>query len=461
MIFAFNANGDLLNKTPSQVKQGSNRANTIFVIMPLPPSVVMEVSFTLPNGFVTPKIPMALATETGFLGLKDENDNTVFMWSYKVPLAITTYAGTVTAQFFVTNEDDTQNEVISSFSVDFEVLQGTAPTIPPVINSYQEIINAINQYNLAVLNNITELQGEIDEKQDKTDNNLNTTAKTVVGAINENREFIENIETEVDQIIVDRRGTAVFVNGEPVANWDADKKINKPDAPSQASVIVQLPNGTITQVQYGRTTPIAYTIPTYLVKGELIVGIPTADTHAVNKGYADSHYTAKSNTTSAVYGTNGSGNPIMLKWAANNLANALVLRNGNGNVSISEPLQDDHAANKKYVDEKSLYRQTLTIGQAATQVLVDASAHNSGTYKISFLSSNGLVQIADTNAQYNSLILGEIVFVINPANTPLGIPASVKIIAINNESKIADNSSEISLKASANTVVAYKEERLL
>ena len=161
--------------------------------------------------------------------------------------------------------------------------------------------------------------------------------------------------------------TLVFVNGEAQNIWDADTKIDKPAAPSQPSVIVQLANGTITQVQYGRTTPIAYTIPTYLVNGQLPAGEPTADNHAVNKSYADGHYVAKSTTTSAVYSTDGSGNPLMLKWASNNLASSLMLRDGNGNVSISDPTQDAHAVNKSYAEANFL---SLSGGTMTGEIVV-------------------------------------------------------------------------------------------
>ncbi len=224
MLAVFNAGGKLITLTPSQVNQGSNKANTIYIVMPLAPTNVLQARFELPNGKFTKTVITPLAPETGYLGFTDQNGNQLYMWQYDIPSALTTYAGTVTAQFTATNEElvtineqDTREErVLATFSFEFEVVAGVPPIAVEDIDSYQSIIEALQTINITVVHNEEHLQGQINElkdtvethtseindleteKQDKEDLDLATRNKTVVGAINELFDDFQNVDLEVD-----------------------------------------------------------------------------------------------------------------------------------------------------------------------------------------------------------------------------------------------------------------------
>lgn len=150
MLCIFNANGGLFSVTPSQVYQGSNKASTIQLLAPLDSTVLMQVSFTLPNGKVTKPVPVSLATETGYSGIEDEHGNKVFLWEYEVPFAITSYTGKVKTQFKALNG---QGQVISTMSFYFDVLEGNAPIEVEEIDNYEALIAYLQQLNLAWTNN--------------------------------------------------------------------------------------------------------------------------------------------------------------------------------------------------------------------------------------------------------------------------------------------------------------------
>lgn len=231
MLAVFNAGGELITLTPSQVNQGSNKANTIYIVMPLAPTNVLHARFRLPNGKFTKPVAVPVAPETGYLGLTDQDGNQLYMWAYTIPSALTAYAGNVLAQFTATNEElVTKNEqvtneerVLATFSFEFEVLEGVPPITVGNIDSYQSVIDALQSINIAITNNVNTLQSEINElentKQNKTDSALQTESKQVVGAINE-------LNTEIEQLKDTGAGTTVTVNGQAVSVFNADTKLD-------------------------------------------------------------------------------------------------------------------------------------------------------------------------------------------------------------------------------------------
>lgn len=136
-------------------------------------------------------------------------------------------------------------------------------------------------------------------------------------------------------------------------------KVDKPATPSLPSVIVQLADGTITQVQYGRTTPVAWTIPTYQENGQLVVGTPTAGNNAVSKSFADDTYVAKPATPTATSAItmlpDGTTNTIAIvpgeakAWTIpQRVANGVLLV---GDIDNSYGSVDKQAVNKGYGDK--------------------------------------------------------------------------------------------------------------
>lgn len=137
MIFVFNGNGDLLNKIPEKVHQGSNKASRIYFFAPFVENALIDVAFTLPNGELRPKRLMSrLENVTTFNGLQIDGQN-VGAWVYDLPQAITTFAGNVKVQFYVT----TAGELISTNEAVFTVEKGVPPfTYPEDKDTYENIL---------------------------------------------------------------------------------------------------------------------------------------------------------------------------------------------------------------------------------------------------------------------------------------------------------------------------------
>ncbi len=137
MIFYFNGNGDLLKSSPENVYQGSNKANTIYLVAPFLPSAQVSVRFTLPNGEHYPETNAVYLTPNG----KIDTDKDFSMWITSITNNVTAYSGTVTAQFFV----NTGNETVALQAVSIPISQGVVPNLPavPETDIYDEILAAL------------------------------------------------------------------------------------------------------------------------------------------------------------------------------------------------------------------------------------------------------------------------------------------------------------------------------
>lgn len=137
MIFYFNGNGDLLKSSPENVYQGSNKANTIYVVAPFLPSAQLSVRFTLPNGEHYPETNAVYLTPNG----KIDTNKDFSMWTTSITNNVTAYSGTVTAQFFV----NTGNETVALQAVSIPISQGVVPNLPavPETDIYDEILAAL------------------------------------------------------------------------------------------------------------------------------------------------------------------------------------------------------------------------------------------------------------------------------------------------------------------------------
>ena len=170
MIFFLNANGVLLKSVPSRVFQGSNNANTIYVVAPVNQNAVASVRFILPNGTYTEQGIMALNTETE-IGITDGNGNLYYAWTYDVPSVITAEAGQVQCQIVFTNGLQT----ITSDGITFTVEKGVPPIEIENISTADELLNqlAIIQQTLNTITNSTlpDLNNQILNKLDKAPTN--------------------------------------------------------------------------------------------------------------------------------------------------------------------------------------------------------------------------------------------------------------------------------------------------
>lgn len=202
MIFIINAQGDIINTVPESVYQGSNNANTIVLAGPISPYTSVTAAFELPFNLTTTEMVMTPGGK--FNGTQDLEEDWYY-WTLSVPDTVTAYAGKVQVQFKCYNNSQQVNTANGGFIVQ----PGVAPEEPPEPSSddfYQQILAALalkqpiadstllpdvptTTLTKTVPNAINYLYGQTEglgeDKQDKTDNGLETTDKTVVGAINE------------------------------------------------------------------------------------------------------------------------------------------------------------------------------------------------------------------------------------------------------------------------------------
>lgn len=144
MLFIANAQGTILNTVPDRVYQGSNNANQVLLAIPLPSSVSIKVAYKLPNGLLTEPALMTYNEQ-------EVEGNPLNVWSIDIPEAITTYYGTVTAQFVATNS---QGVKVASGSATFEVERGVAPVLPatPTQDIYDQILQALSSIKEDIVN---------------------------------------------------------------------------------------------------------------------------------------------------------------------------------------------------------------------------------------------------------------------------------------------------------------------
>jgi hypothetical protein len=145
MIFFFDKNGAPIDVVTNRIFQNSNKANTIFFVYPVENqasigAMFVNVAFTLPNGENKPQRvmkPLVLTSNTGLNGVIDLDGNKFFIWEYDLKSDVTSYAGTVTCQFFVTVSGELITTASSTFSVELGV-----PIIEPIeTDSYQGLLD--------------------------------------------------------------------------------------------------------------------------------------------------------------------------------------------------------------------------------------------------------------------------------------------------------------------------------
>lgn len=143
MIFFYNAQGNVMNVVPEPVYQGSNKANTIYVVAPFPSNVQVLAYFLLPNGEI---LQPAYAPNKNGLTLLDTlniNDSSVGVWGVPLTKVMTAYAGTVSVQFEFISYD----QEITTKTVTFPVSKGVPPSVPldtTAETTLQEILSYIS-----------------------------------------------------------------------------------------------------------------------------------------------------------------------------------------------------------------------------------------------------------------------------------------------------------------------------
>lgn len=145
MIIYIDANGEVLEQEYTEVVQGDNDANNIYLIAPLAQNAVVTMSFECPNGYVTDTYLMTPSIDNMVGGLR--------MWKLSIEnIPITQYYGIVKYQFKATINGKT----IAVARGQFKVQEGVDWQLPstPDVNVYADILNALNQVEAGFINKV-------------------------------------------------------------------------------------------------------------------------------------------------------------------------------------------------------------------------------------------------------------------------------------------------------------------
>ena len=99
MIFYFNANGNSIGMSPERVYQGSNKANKVYVVCPIPKSAVVSVTYDLPNGDKSASFIMNSVMLENCKEMVDKHGITFNMWEVDLQEIASAYCGCVGVQF--------------------------------------------------------------------------------------------------------------------------------------------------------------------------------------------------------------------------------------------------------------------------------------------------------------------------------------------------------------------------
>ena len=139
MVIITDANGNIQAPTiPENVYQGSNLANSITFLSPLPQSSECIIAFRLPNGLLTEPVRMTPYTAV-------PSQYNLNAWVCDIDETITALYGQVSFQIKVYSS----GKVVASCQGSFPVLRGVPPILPaePTTTIYEQILEALSVIN--------------------------------------------------------------------------------------------------------------------------------------------------------------------------------------------------------------------------------------------------------------------------------------------------------------------------
>lgn len=103
----------------------------------------------------------------------------------------------------------------------------------------------------------------------------------------------------------------------------------------------------------------------------------TAPGHLVSKGYVDGRFVPKSNSTAVLFGNDYTGSPTEVPYSSGVRVDALVRRDSDGQVALpAQPSRDNHAVNRKYVDDTYAKKSEALINDNSTQYFAGVKKFN-------------------------------------------------------------------------------------
>lgn len=366
MIFFYNAQGNVVNVVPEPVYQGSNKANTIYVVAPFPSNVQVLAHFLLPNGEI---LQPAYAPNKNGLTLLDTlniNDSSVGVWGVQLTKVMTAYAGTVSVQFEFISYD----QEITTKTVTFPVSKGVPPSVPldtTAETTLQEILAYVSMF----YETLDTISGEIPLVANETFV-LDVTHESIVVGYNASLPLSSFNKTPVqgdkfwgicktnDNYVYSFVATVTSVNNENsvveveftnvILLYDADFYIN---VTNKLSKLIFNGNGDKFLADDGEYKEIAGGGTTVTVNGEAVETF-NADTKL------DKQIPADTTSVPVIY-TSGTQSllPIISGYPT---PNSVAKRGTSGEVFVQTTTTEWSATNRKYVDEKTaLYQHYVTL----------------------------------------------------------------------------------------------------
>ena len=140
MVIITDASGNIQAPTiPENVYQGSNEANSITFLSPLPQSSECVIAFRLPNGVLTEPTRMSPYTSV-------PSEYNLNAWVCSLDETITALYGQVSFQIKVYNSS---GKIVAGCQGSFPVLRGVPPILPaePTTSIYEQILEALSGVN--------------------------------------------------------------------------------------------------------------------------------------------------------------------------------------------------------------------------------------------------------------------------------------------------------------------------
>lgn len=250
MIFFLNLDGTMTRQDTGRIFQGSTAVPDIKVLSYVSSDTgSLSVSFTLPNKLATVYYPLAIVGEhvgengfkTYLWGIKPDNEGIV-----KDLLGnVTQDVGRVGVSVRQTNT--VTNEVVASYTADFEVEYSALPSSPTeattddiatlldLLYAYyaqnQNLIDSIGRYNInervgAVEEKVETLEEKVESLEEKTDVpvlvNISTDLETGVGTKYYSDGTTATFQIATDVTVVNRNDFLTEVSFASTSNWQTD-----------------------------------------------------------------------------------------------------------------------------------------------------------------------------------------------------------------------------------------------
>ncbi len=257
MIFYFNANGNSIGMSPERVYQGSNKANKVYVVCPIPKSAVVSVTYDLPNGDKSASFIMNSVMLENYKEMVDKHGITFNMWEVDLEEIASAYCGCVGVQFTFSLSS---GEVLNTSYQRFYVERGVNASEPEQTDTYKEVLTFLSSINARLLEvenvstenksdlvllkedvenlkNVTSVQGQTIAENLNSIRSMNSSIGSTNMSILQNANSIKELGKELEFI-------SSIVNDTIIGNAEISDKFTDRITANALKVV----NGTATQV---------------------------------------------------------------------------------------------------------------------------------------------------------------------------------------------------------------------